>query len=107
MIKFRYTLKPNLVQLAQQTIKDYNGNLMVGYMDEGDTNNLKHTSLYLVCEILVDEIPNDKTYQNPIVVVAKNEYTAVNIFNKVTGLEGGSVLCEIENRCDELKVEPF
>ena len=107
MIKFKYTLNNSLAELARGTLSNYFGNSIIGYMDEGDVNNLRHMSLYLMCEIIVDETTGNKTYQNAIGVVARNDYQAVGMYNEINNTDTGSVLCEIENKCDELKVEPL
>ena len=106
MIKFKYTFKEDLLKLVRETIANYTSDFIIGYLNEGDANsdNLRHSSLYLVCECL-EPAPNMRVYQNPIAVVSRNQYSAVGMFNEITGNGSGTVLCEMENRCDNLKVE--
>ena len=67
MIKFKYTFKEDLLNLLRQTIVNYTSDFAIGYMNEGDVNNLRHRSLYLMCEII------EPTLQGNAVIVKRNE----------------------------------
>ena len=71
MIKFVYRISDNLLPLVRTSIVNYTNDYFIGYMDEGDTANLRHTSLYLACELINTD--NISVHSNPIAVVAKNE----------------------------------
>lgn len=104
MIKFRYKVPDNLVPLMVQTIVEYSGDYIIGYLEENLSGQLRHTSLYLVCEL---EFINDvQVYKNPLAIVSRNDTEAVLLYNKVTGKDNGAMICEIVNRCDNIKVEP-
>ena len=104
MVKFRYRLNDNLQPLVSGSVQNYYGSYITGYMEEGIVGQLRHTSMYLVCEM---NIVNDTmVYTNPLGIVAKNDIDAATIFAEITGKENGSILCEIVNRCDNIKVEP-
>ena len=103
-IKFKYTFKEDLLNLVRQNIVNYTSDFAIGYMNEGDVNNLRHRSLYLMCEI-IEPTPSMRVYQNPIVVVAKNQYDATGMYNEITGSQSGTMLCEIVNRCDNIIVD--
>lgn len=106
MITFRYAIKENLLPLVKENIVNYGSDYLIGYMEEGIAGQLKHVSLYLVCEMAE---PNNSMiiYQNPIAIVARNNTEAVRVFYELTQKDNGTVLCEIENRCDNLVVEPL
>ena len=104
MIKFKYTFKEDLLNLLRQTIVNYTSDFAIGYMNEGDVNNLRHRSLYLMCEI-IEPTPSMRVYQNPIAVVAKNQYEATGMYNEITGSQSSTMLCEIVNRCDNIIVD--
>ena len=104
MIKFKYNLKEDLLKLVRQNIVNYTSDFLISYMNKGDINNLRHSSLYLMCEYL-EPTPSMRVYQNPLAIVARNQYIATGIYNEITGCESATMLCEIENRCDNLKVE--
>lgn len=106
MIKFKYTFKEDLLKLVRETIVNYTSDFVVGYMQEGDVGNLAHSSLYLMCEC-VQPTPNMRVYQNPIAIIARNQYTATTLFREITGSESGTVLCELENKCNDINVEPI
>ena len=103
MIKFVYRISDNLLPLVRTSIVNYTNDYFIGYMDEGDTANLRHTSLYLACELINTD--NISVHSNPIAVVAKNQYDATGMYNEITGSQSGTMLCEIINRCDNLTVE--
>jgi hypothetical protein len=103
-IKFKYTLPANLQPLVDKTVVDYGLNYVYGLMPEDLTGQLKHCSLYMICEL--EFINNMQVWRNPIAVVGNNEFNAMETYVKNTGKENGSILCEIVNRCDNIVVEP-
>lgn len=105
MIKFVYRISDNLLPLVRTSIVDYTNDYFIGYMDEGDTANLRHTSLYLACELINTD--NISVHSDPIAVVAKNENAAVTMYDEIMSSGNGTVLCVLENRCDNLMVEPI
>lgn len=105
MIKFVYRIGNDLLPLIRTSIVNYTNDYFIGYMNEGDTANLRHTSLYLVCELMNTDTIN--VYSNPIAVVAKNENAAVTMYDEIMSSDSGTVLCALENRCDNLMVEPI
>ena len=104
MIKFMYRIDDNLLPLIRTSIVNYTNDYFIGYMNEGDTANLRHTSLYLVCEIMNTDTLN--VHSNPIPVVAKNENAAVTMYDEIMSSGNGTVLSVLENRCDNLMAEP-
>lgn len=111
MIKFRYELNDQLAALVRTNISGViNPKILFGYVDEAKLNtstSLYANSLYLTCSCLFDS--GDDTprgYENPIVVVARNESEAVAVYRDVMNTDTGTVMCEIERHCDKLEVEP-
>ena len=103
-IKFKYRMSIDLEPLVRTTIINYNDIYLYGILPEELAGQLKHCSLYLVCSL--DYSDNVQVWQNPLAIVAKNEKSAVEKYAELTNSEIGSVLCEIANRCDKLKVIP-
>ena len=103
MVKFKYTLSSQIQPLINSTVVDYPYDYIIGYLEEG--TNLRHSSLYIVCEL--EDTNSLLIYKNPIGVVAKNERQAIELFSEVTSKNNGSAICEVVNRCDNLKVEPI
>ena len=103
-VKFRYRIPNNLQPLVDETVVNYGLDYLYGLMPEELSGQLRHCSLYMICEF--EFIDNTQVWQNPIAVVGQNEVEAMETYVKNTGKENGSVLCEIVNRCDNIKVEP-
>lgn len=103
MIKFKYVMSNDIFKLLEETIINYNNNYLIGYLYDEDKNTLNNTSLYLMCECI--EKNNRKEYKNPIAVVSRNQYSAVEMFYDITKENTGVVLCELARRCDNLVVE--
>ena len=107
MIKFRYRMDNTLYNLVTDNM-DYTSYYLDGYMEEGLSEyQLSRYRLYLVCEEV--NYNSDKSSEviniNPIAIVAKDEYAAVYLYNKITGKEYCNVIFEIKNRCAKLVVE--
>lgn len=104
-IKFKYRIPENLQPLVDQTIVNYGLDYVYGFMPEELAGQLRHCSLYMICEY--ENINGLQIWKNPMAVVAHNEVGAMETYVKNTKKENGSVLCEIVNRCDNIKVEPY
>ena len=103
-IKFKYRLPEVLQPLVAQTVVNYGLDYVYGLMPKDLAGQLRHCSLYLICEM--DFNNGQDVWTNPIAIVGTNEFNAMETFVRNTGKENGSVLCEIVNRCDNIKVEP-
>lgn len=104
-INFKYKIPKNLLPLVNEVIPDYGMDYIYGIMPEELSGQLKHCSLYMVCEFESVNGSED-IWREPIAIVALNEFNALETYNKYVKKNNGSVLCEIVNRCDNLKVEP-
>lgn len=104
-VQFKYRIPDNLQPLVDQTIVDYGLDYLKGFMPEELTSQLRHCSLYMICEF--DDINGLQIWRNPVAVVGANEVDAMETYVKNTKKTNGSVLCEIVNRCDNIKVEPY
>ena len=102
-IKFEYKIPDNLLPLIRQTV-DYQSDYLYGYLPEGLAGQLRHCSLYMVCEF--ENSSGIDIWKNPLAIVSNNEFNAVETYSEVTGSEIPSVLCEIVNRCDKIVVKP-
>lgn len=105
-VKFKYRIPENLQPLVNSTVVDYGYDYLTGYMPEELAGQLRHCSLYMICEFEMTK-NNVQIWRNPIAIVGQNEVNAMETYVKNTGKENGSVLCEIVNRCDTIRVEPF
>lgn len=103
-IRFKYKIPDNLLPLVNQTVVDYGYDYLYGLMPEELTSQLRHCSLYIICEF--EYVNNLQVWRNPVAVVGKNEVEAMETYVINMKKENGSVLCEIINRCDNIKVEP-
>ena len=104
MVKFRYRLPEHLQPLVNQTVMNYGQNYLNGIMPRSLAGQLRHCSLYMICEF--ESNNGIDVWTNPMAVVGTNEVDAMETYVRTTGKENGSVLCEIVNRCDNIKVEP-
>ena len=102
MIAFKYRLPNTLIPLMS-TINNYSDEYVYGIVDEGIISDLKHCSMYLICE--TEDIDNKIIYKNPFIVIEKNQQKAIVTYYDFTHHDNGSVVCEILNRCDNIKVE--
>lgn len=103
MIKFKYNMKTDLIPLVHGTVVDYTNDFLYGLLPEEISTQLKHCSLYMVCEL---ETPDGlNVYKNPIAIVAPTESRAIETYYEFTKKNNGTVLCELERRCDNIKVE--
>ena len=108
MIKFKYKLNNNISKLTIETFGECITSVY-GYVDEAklpNTDLLYNSSLFLLCNVdfnVGEEHPD--SYSNPIAVVAKNQQEAIAVYNSIMNTNQGSVLCELEHRCDKLEVE--
>ena len=103
-IKFKYKIPSNLQSLVDKTVADYGLTYLYGIMPDELLGELRHCSLYMICEF---EYSNGiQIWRNPMAIVGHNEVNAMETYVKNTGKENGSVLCEIVNRCDNIKVGP-
>lgn len=105
VIKFKYKIPENLQPLVNQTIVDYGLDYLNGIMPKELAGQLRHCSLYMICEY--ENVNGLQIWRNPMAVVGQNEVNAMETYVRNTGKENGSVLCEIVNRCDNIKVEPY
>lgn len=104
MIKFICALPAGLVPLVNKTVVDYGLDYIRGIVDEGLTGQLRHCSMYMICEY--ENNHGVSVYRNPLAVVAHNDTEAMEAYVRTTGKENGSILCIIYDRCDNVKVEP-
>lgn len=103
-IRFKYRIPENLQPLVDQTIVNYGLNYLHGLMPEELAGQLRHCSLYMICEF--DFVNGSEVWQNPVAVVGQNEANAMETYVENMHKQNGSVLCEIVNRCDKITVEP-
>ena len=112
LIKFKYIVNSSLKPLIMNTFADIaTPDSLVGYVDEGKLANmdsLEHSSLFLTCDCeFTREDDRPSGYKSPIAIVAKNQTEAVQVYNSIYNTDEGVVICELERRCDKLKVIPY
>lgn len=100
LIGFKYKLSPAFSKLARQEIPDLNEEYINGWLDSEDANQLYHCSMYMICE------QQDEFLSNPLAIIARNSFEALQKFYKATEKNNGTVVCEILNSCEGVKVNP-
>lgn len=106
MMHFMYRANEDIMKLVHSTIPDYNVPYLYGILEDSARLQLKRLQLFLVCEPVVDNITGAATYQNPLAVVAANDYTAVGVYYMETD-QPGSIMCTLEECAADAKVEPI
>lgn len=104
MIRFKYIPNSGLMDLIQQTVPNYHENYLYGILREEDRYQLRYKGVFLVCSIKEDH--GLRVYDDPTVVIAKNEFEATSIFYQDTEMNG-SIMCRIEDRANKLAVLPL
>ena len=102
-VRFKYRIPENLQPLVNETVVNYGLDHLYGFMPEELAGQLRHCSLYMICEY--ENINGLQVWTNPVAIVGTNEVNAMETYVKNTKKENGSVLCEIVNRCDKIRVE--
>ena len=103
-VKFKFKIPENLLPLVNQTVVNYGLDYLYGLMPRDLVGQLRHCSMYMICEY--ESINGTQIWSNPVAVVGTNEVNAMETYVRNMKKENGSVLCEIVNRCDNIKVEP-
>ena len=105
LVEFQYRVPNQLANLMKSNIGNFNGDYILGWVKTKDSKFLKSRSLYLICES--DESTEGPIgMYNPVGIVAKTEYEALDIYNKVTGNTNGIFHSKILDKCNNLKVIP-
>ena len=104
MVQFKYKTPERDINVIQDNFPSNNPYVLIGWMDEGTVNQLRHYSLYIVSEH--EGTDNAYILVNPICIVAKNDTEAMNYYNQIYPDRNGYIFGTIEDRCDKLKVEP-
>lgn len=107
MVKFMYNVREDVATLINKTVINVeNPGKIIGYAEKGRLHDLQHTSLFLVCECKY--INNTEVFSNPIAILALNQSEANSLYHEIVKNNNNcTVLCELENHCDKLKVEPI
>ena len=105
MIRFKYKPNDGLMGLIRTSIPNYEDEYLYGVLREEDRFQLRYRGVYLVCSTAEDRYGR-RIYDNPTVVIAKNDYEAVSVFYDDTELNG-SVMCAIADRANKIIVEPL
>ena len=103
IIKFKYKVPESIRSLMKEIVSDFNSEYLFGYVPEWLMNDLRHCSLYMVCELKDDD--GVDVWSEPVVIVAPNEIDALETYFESTNKQYGSILCEITNRCDNIIME--
>ena len=104
VVRFKYRLPEHLVPLVAQTVANYGLDYVYGLMPKDLAGQLRHCSMYMICEYESND--GIDVWTNPVAVVGYNEVSAMETYVRNIKKENGSVLCEIVGRCDNIKVEP-
>lgn len=106
-LKFKYKIPSQLRPLIMGTMIGYTDEYLYGFVEAGVLSQLNHHGLYIVCEC--KQIPSKMIYQNPVVVVAKNESDALRIYYEELPEAPKDKIIRVHSRimdnCKGLKVE--
>jgi len=105
MIKFKYVFNDNLLPLIRSEMIDFTDNFIVGYLDEGYSNQLSLCSLFLCCNYEYKD--NQNMYRNPVGIVATNTQSAAIIYSNIFDGENCFIHSVLENDCKKMEVEPL
>ena len=102
MIAFKYKLPEGIKDLAWGAIYGFNSEYIKGYMPEGISTQLKHYSLFMVCDLEI--VDDNNIYKNPVAIVAKNESRAAELYAEIFE-KYGFVFCELSDDASKITVE--
>ena len=102
--KFIYNLPEALQQLMIKEIVNFNDTALDCWINVADARELRHRSLYLVCDYRV--IGSNAIYSMPMGIVAKNNMEALEAYHDVTTNTNGTIHSELENNCAKMKIIP-
>lgn len=102
-IGFRYTVNSSLFDFLKSTVSGVYSPKIEGWLCQQDARMLSGCSMYVVVESDYDN--RGEARSNPVLIVARNQETAMRYYNETTGKENGSVLCEVLDSCKNVKVE--
>lgn len=103
-VQFTHTLPDALVPLATNTINGFSNPNLYGWLDTADAKKMRHRAMYLICDL--ETIEDVDVYSNPSLMVASNENEAVTMYNIITGIMHGTVICEVHHDCSKVTVVP-
>lgn len=101
---FKYKLSEDITNLAMASMANFYDEYILGWMDPGDTHQLAHCSMYMVCEIID---ARNNIIGNPVAIVAKNERRAMDIYNEATKKVDAMIYYCILDNCKNVKVLPI
>lgn len=104
MIRFKYIPNPDVMNLIRSTVLGYNEDYVYGFLHEGDKHNLKYLGVYIVCSVKSDGDTN--IYTNPVAVIAKNDYEAIDYFAEDTD-DYGYLICQASSKASNIAVYPI
>ena len=110
IIPFKYTVTDSVYKFMLENIKGKLDKKIDGYFDDMDAGQLYNRSLYMVCRMHQQQTKdknNSYTLYDPVVVVAKNQTQAMEIYKEATSLNDSTILAELEERCSNIKVEAY
>lgn len=103
LINFIYKLPASLVPLTRKEMIGFTDDRIVGWFDQADVSQLKHCSMFMVCNY--EQNSNVTVYTDPVGIVARNEVQALEIYHKATNMVNGLVFCSIIDDCSNITVE--
>ncbi len=104
MIQFKYKPNSGMLQLISETCKNFNSDFIYGILEDESRLQLKNKQLFLVCEVILNKYGKAE-YFNPTAVVASSDFDAIKVFGSLMEKDG-SVMCKLEDRASNAKVEP-
>ena len=103
-IQFKYTVNNHLADFLESNVSNYKGSTLKGWFNQQDAKFLRNCSMYVV--VNSDYTNAGEIRTDPILIVARNQDTAMRYYYEITKKEYGSVLCEALDNCGGVSVIP-
>jgi hypothetical protein len=108
MLKFKYKLSPAMSEfIANNVSSPVNSSYLTGYLPDNCRagSMLAMCKLYIVCSAYADEDKPVLSYNNPVAIVSRSDYEAIQIYNDEFDRNDGTMLFVAEDSAIDAKVE--
>lgn len=106
VIKFKYAITDdNLKAFISDNTTGFNGSFLYGYMEPYQTSVLDSCKMFAVVQMDDNDDQTKFSYINPIAIIAKREIEACELYNKINNSSTASVLCVLNDKPKNAKVE--
>jgi len=102
---FQYNLDEQQLRLLHSIIPSLNTKEVLGYIEDGDLHMLDRMKAYLVSSVTYNDHP---IYADSMIIIAKNDFTAIEYYNDLTGLAGSvmGIISEHPDKMNVIEIQP-